>query len=86
MTSFARIYVALMGFFIHICIHCYSVAGINKNFLPYNLHLQPNEICFINDFESFIPAIVLNTFAFRSSVLFETYILENCNFQDICQN
>ena len=51
------------------------------HFLPSNLHLLLHDVCFVNVFGSFIPAIMLNTFIFESSVLFGTHTLLDKSFR-----
>ena len=49
---------------------------IKVQFFPlYLFHLYLHDICLVNVFDSFIPVIMLNTFRFKSSVLFGIHIL-----------
>ena len=41
--------------------------------MPLKLNLHLHDICFANVFESFIPAIMLKTLRYKSSVLFKTH-------------
>ena len=43
---------------------------IKLHFLPSSLHLQSHEICFMDDYDSFIFVVILNTFVFTFFVLF----------------
>ena len=45
------------------------------HFLPSNLHLNWNGICFVNVFGSFIPVYMFNMFRFESFVLYGTHTL-----------
>ena len=45
------------------------------HFHPSNLHLYSHNICWANVFDSFNPAIMLNTLRFKCSVLFGTHTL-----------
>ena len=42
------------------------------HFLPSNLQLKPHEICFSNDLDPFIPAVMLNTVTLTSFLSFGT--------------
>ena len=51
------------------------------HFLPSNLHLQSHGISFVNIFDWFIPAMMLNMLRFKSSVLFGTHTLLDKSFR-----
>ena len=48
---------------------------IDFNYTESNLHLHSQDICLVNVLDSFISVIMLNTFRFKSSVLFGVHSL-----------
>ena len=52
----------------HIDVYCFSIFGLN-------IHLQPNEICLTNVFDSFIRVIKLDVFKYTSFAMFGTHVL-----------
>ena len=64
-------------FYTHIDIYGYSTIDLICIVFPSNLHLHSHDISFVKIFDSFTPAIMLNTLRFKSSVLFGTHILSD---------
>ena len=64
-----------LAFFTHVKLLSLFYFRFELHFLPSNLHVRSHDICFVNAFDPFIPAIILKIFKFTSSVLFATYIL-----------